>query len=170
MDKVVVESGANGSLEVFGNGTALLDEANGVLAFPGIDVGIVDDAEEVVEEGGIRLQVSDNVHLMKKDERVEDGEGRIIEDASQHHVLEILEPPGSMDLAADVFVFDGHDFLETRRILEILSMIGLVMWEILIVCKGQLRGAQLRGAPLRSTYTPAHQQHREPIRRSPPAQ
>lgn len=68
VNEVVVQTGPYRSLKVFGNGTALLNEAYGILAFAGIDIRALDNAKEVVEKGVIALQVSHNVDLVEEDE------------------------------------------------------------------------------------------------------
>jgi hypothetical protein len=47
-------------------------------------------AEQLFQEGEIRLQMLDDVDLVEKNERIENREGGVVENARQYDVFEVL--------------------------------------------------------------------------------
>lgn len=74
-----------------------------------------------------------NVDLVEEDKRVENGEGRVVEDACEDDVFNILEAVGVVDLFADVRFFDVDHFFETRGVREVLPVVCFVGGEIGII-------------------------------------
>jgi hypothetical protein len=72
------------------------------------------------------LEMLNNVDLVEEDERVQNAEGRIVEDARKNDVFEVLEPVRVMYLPFDVFVFYPDNLLKLGFVSEVLSMVGFV--------------------------------------------
>jgi hypothetical protein len=68
----------------------------------------------------------DDVNLVEEYERVENTECRIVEDARENNILEILEAVRVVYLPFYVFVLYPHDLLELGLVREVLSVIGFV--------------------------------------------
>lgn len=75
----------------------------------------------------------DNFDLVEEDEGAEHGEGGIVENSGQHNVFEVLETVSLVDLAANVFIIDGHDLFEASLVAEPVAVVGLVAGEIRVV-------------------------------------
>lgn len=75
----------------------------------------------------------DNIDLVEEYERVEDGEGRIVEYSCEDNVFYVLKTVGVMDLLPYVGLFDVDDFFESRVVREVLSMVCFVAWEVRVI-------------------------------------
>lgn len=67
-----------------------------------------------------------DIYLVKVDERVENRESGIVENASENNVLEILQPVRVVDFLAYGLVFDFNNLLELGFVGEVLPVVGLV--------------------------------------------
>ena len=133
VDEMVVEHGARLELNVLRHGAALLDEQHTVLLPLRVVLVQAKDLKELLDEGDVALQVLDNVDLVEEDERVEHGEGGVVQDPSQDDVLQVLQPIGMVDLPPDRLVLDLNDLLEFGAVAEVVAMVGLVAWEVGVV-------------------------------------
>lgn len=74
-----------------------------------------------------------DVDLVVEDERIQYREGRIVEDAREHHVFQILKAVGVMDPLSNVCVLDADNLFELCLVGEIVTMIRLVAGEVWII-------------------------------------
>ena len=72
------------------------------------------------------MEMLDNINLVKKYERIEHAERRVIQDSRKHDVLEVLQPVCVMDLPLYGIVLYPYDLLELRFVSEVLSVVGFV--------------------------------------------
>ena len=79
MNEILKKVSTRLCLDTFGDGAACLDEVNGILLTLVVRVRGCEDGKELLNEILARLNVVNNVDLIVKDERVEDGEGGVIE-------------------------------------------------------------------------------------------
>lgn len=138
VDEVCKQVPAGLGLEVLCNAHALVEELDGVFTFAsfgGRGLGS-EEGEEFAEEGGVGLQVLDDVDLVEEDEGVEDGESRVVEDAGEDYVFEVLQAPGVAYLAQDDGIFDGDYFLVAGAVVEVLAVVCLVGGEVWVVLEG----------------------------------
>lgn len=77
-------------LEVLRNRCTLVEKLHGVILAPPVGIPRVEDGEEFPEEGPVGLDMVYDIDLIKKDQRVEDREGRVVQDPGEDHILEIL--------------------------------------------------------------------------------
>lgn len=104
-----------------------------VFALP-VGASRVEDGKELSEEGGVRLDVVHNFHLVEEDQGVEHGERRVVQDSSKDHIFQVLQPPGTPNLPANQRVLDRHNFLVARLVCQVLSVVRLVGREFGIIC------------------------------------
>lgn len=138
VDQVCKQVAAGLGLEVLCNAHALVEELDGVFALAGFGGRGLwgEEGEEFAEEGGVGLQVLDDVDLVEEDEGVEDGEGWVVEDAGEDYVFEVLQAPGVAYLAQDDGILDGDYFLVAGAVVEVLAVVCLVSGEVRVVLEG----------------------------------
>ena len=112
VDKVSVKVGARLNLQSLCDQAALVEEEHSIFLASGVYIAGIKHSEQFLEKGGVELDVTDNVDLVEEDERVEHGKGRIVQDARQDHILEVLQSPRASDFSANHWIPDGNDFLE----------------------------------------------------------
>jgi len=112
LDEVVIELSARLCLYVFRDGGAVGDEEHSILLALLVGIRRTEDGEEFGEECDIGLYVVDNVDLVEENQRVEDGEGGVVQDAGQDDVFEVLQAVYVVDLPLDLGILDFDDFSE----------------------------------------------------------
>jgi len=95
-----------------------------------VDEKLGDVQEKVI----ICLYMGDDVNLVEDDARVEDVEGRVVEDACEHDVFEELETIGMVNFSLDVLIIDVYGLVISGRLVKKLSVVGLVGRELGVVC------------------------------------
>lgn len=138
-DKVCKEVGTGWRLEVFCNCRALMKKLNRILFLLVVCVFGVKYREEFIQKWGIGLEVLDDVDLVEKYQRVEDGESRIIKNSSQNNIFQVLQSPCMSDFPQNNGVLYWNDFLISAPIIEVLAVIRLVSWEFRVIWKSQSR-------------------------------
>lgn len=78
IDEIPVETGTRWSLQVFGNGSTLMEKQHGVIFALGIRIPGVKDTKEFLQELHVGLDVANDVDLIEEDQGVEDGESWVI--------------------------------------------------------------------------------------------
>ena len=79
------------------------------------------------------LYVVDYIHLIEKDTRVNDVEGRIVQNAGEDDVLEELESVGVVDFPLNSSISDGDRGMEMSILPEKFPVIRFVIWEFRII-------------------------------------
>jgi hypothetical protein len=67
-----------------------------------------------------------NVDLMEEYERIQNAKGRVVENARQDNVFEVLEPVRVVYFSFDVFVFYSYHLLELGFVGKVLSVVGFM--------------------------------------------
>lgn len=76
----------------------------------------------------------DYIDLVEEYQRVENGEGRIVQYSGEDYVLEVLEAVSVVYLPFDVGIFNADDLLEFGLVGEVLPVICFVAWKVRIIC------------------------------------
>lgn len=139
-DKVLVQLGSTIRLQALCYCATLLNEQDGIFFALQILLFGAKYAEQLFQERKIRLQMLDDVDLVEKNERIENREGGIVENARQYDVFEVLQTVRRVDLSFYRFVLDFDHFLKFGLVGEILSMVCLMQWKVRVVCGSQYSG------------------------------
>ena len=68
----------------------------------------------------------DNVDLVEKDERVQYGESRVVQDARKDNVLQVLQSVRRVDLPFYLFVLNPHHLFELGLVGKVLPVVCFV--------------------------------------------
>ena len=94
---------------------------------------IVDDGEQFGAVLRIRGDVLDDVDVVEEDEGVQDGEGRVVEDARQHDILEVEQAVGVLDFVADLRILELDNLFEFGGLAEELPVGGAMGRKVRII-------------------------------------
>lgn len=81
----------------------------------------------------------DYIDLVEEDQRVENGEGRIVQYSCEDYVLEVLKAVSIVYLPFDVGILNADDLLEFGLVGEVLPVICFVAWKVGIICAASAR-------------------------------
>lgn len=132
-DEIRKEVRARWDLQVLRDSCALMEKLHRVILSLSVRIPRVEDTKELFQEGGICLDMVHNVDLVEEDQRVEDREGWIVENPSQDHVFQVLQPPSTPNLSSNKRIFDWDHLLVPRLVRKILPVIRFVGREFRIV-------------------------------------
>ncbi len=150
-------------MDALGHAAAGLDEEDGVDFALHARLFRTEDEEQLFDEGGVVLHVLHDVDLVEEDEGVEHAVGRIVQEPRQDHVFEVLQSVRVVDALPDRLVLKVDDFLELGTMREVVTVVGLVSWEVWIVWSGIMLAISLGLLSIAdgSTRTLQHPHHSE---------
>jgi hypothetical protein len=132
-DEVLVQLRPAIRLQTFGYGTALLNEQDTILLSLKTFPLSIEDTKELLQERGVRLKMLDDVDLVEEDERIQYREGRVVQDARENDVFEVLQSVCRVNLPFYLLVLDLHHLLELGLVGKVLPVVCFVQGEVGVV-------------------------------------